>query len=86
MTLPMARDLSRFGIRVVSIAPSLFESPMTKALPEKAMKSLIRVLEFPQRPGQPPEFATLVRHVVENPYINGDCIRLDGASRMPSKM
>ncbi|KAF2150777.1 NAD(P)-binding protein [Myriangium duriaei CBS 260.36] len=86
LTLPMARDLAQYGIRVMSIAPSLFESPMTAALPEKARKSLERVMEFPKRGGQPPEFASLVRQIIQNSMLNGETIRLDGAMRMPSKM
>ncbi|KAF2140043.1 uncharacterized protein K452DRAFT_253801 [Aplosporella prunicola CBS 121167] len=86
MTLPMARDLSRFGIRVVTIAPSLFESNMTALLSDKVRKSLERVMEFPKRAGRPDEFARLVRHVIENGMLNGEVIRLDGAMRMPSKL
>jgi 3-hydroxyacyl-CoA dehydrogenase/3-hydroxy-2-methylbutyryl-CoA dehydrogenase len=86
MTLPMARDLARHGVRVVTIAPSLFESNMTRMLPEKAKKSLERVMEFPVRAGKPEEFASLVRQSVENSMLNGTVLRLDGAMRMPSKM
>ncbi|GAM87417.1 hypothetical protein ANO11243_054410 [Dothideomycetidae sp. 11243] len=86
MTLPMARDLAPFGIRVVSIAPSLFESNMTRMMSDKVRKSLERVMEFPKRSGQPPEFAGLVRHIIENQMLNGETIRLDGAMRMPSRM
>lgn len=85
-TLPMARDLARYGIRVCTIAPSLFDSAMTRMLPEKARKSLERVMEFPVRPGKPEEFAALVRQCVENSMLNAAVLRLDGAMRMPSKM
>ncbi|KAI5467516.1 hypothetical protein BGZ63DRAFT_469184 [Mariannaea sp. PMI_226] len=86
MTLPMARDLARYGIRVVTIAPSLFDSRMTSVMPEKVKKSLQGAMEFPKRAGQPPEFAQLVRQGIENVMLNGVVIRLDGAMRMPSKM
>jgi 3-hydroxyacyl-CoA dehydrogenase/3-hydroxy-2-methylbutyryl-CoA dehydrogenase len=86
MTLPMARDLARFGIRVVTIAPSLFESRMTSVMPEKVKKSLEGAMEFPRRAGQPKEFAQLARQGIENVMLNGVVMRLDGAMRMPSKM
>lgn len=86
MTLPMARDLAPLGIRVMTVAPSLFESNMTRMMSDKVRKSLERVMEWPVRAGQPPEFATLVRHIIENPMLNGETIRLDGAMRMPSKL
>ncbi|KAF2665022.1 putative short chain type dehydrogenase [Microthyrium microscopicum] len=86
LTLPLARDVARYGVRVVTIAPSLFESRMTAVLPEKARKSLERVMEFPVRAGKPEEFASLVRQGVENLMLNGTVLRLDGAMRMPSKM
>ncbi|OJD35465.1 3-hydroxyacyl-dehydrogenase type-2 [Diplodia corticola] len=86
MTLPMARDLSRFGIRVVTLAPSLFESNMTAMLSDKVRKSLERVMEFPRRPGKPEEFARTVKDAIENSMLNGEVIRLDGAMRMPSKL
>ena len=86
MTLPMARDLSRFGIRVVTIAPGTFETPMTSMMNEKTRKSLQKAMEFPQREGKPEEFAITVRHAIENPMLNGTVIRLDGASRMPSRL
>ena len=86
LTLPLARDIARYGVRVVTIAPSLFESRMTSVLPEKARKSLERVMEFPVRAGKPEEFASLVRQSVENVMLNGTVLRLDGAMRMPSKM
>jgi 3-hydroxyacyl-CoA dehydrogenase/3-hydroxy-2-methylbutyryl-CoA dehydrogenase len=86
LTLPLARDLARYGVRVVTVAPSLFESRMTAALPDKARKSLERVMEFPVRAGQPEEFAMIVRQGFENIMLNGTVIRIDGAMRMPSKM
>ena len=86
MTLPMARDLAPFGIRVVTIAPSLFESNMTAVMSDKVRKSLERVMEFPKRAGKGEEFAELTRHAIENIMLNGVALRLDGAMRMPSKM
>jgi 3-hydroxyacyl-CoA dehydrogenase / 3-hydroxy-2-methylbutyryl-CoA dehydrogenase len=86
MTLPMARDLARYGIRVVTIAPSLFESGMTALMSGKVRSSLEGAMEFPLRAGRPEEFAQLVRQSIENIMLNGVVIRLDGAMRMPSKM
>lgn len=86
MTLPMARDLARYGVRVVTIAPSLFESRMTSLMSDKVRKSLEGAMEFPRRSGQPAEFAQLARQAIENVMLNGTVIRLDGAMRMPSKM
>ncbi|KAG9235976.1 putative 3-hydroxyacyl-CoA dehydrogenase-like protein [Amylocarpus encephaloides] len=86
LTLPMTRDLSRYGIRVVTLAPSMFDSRMTSMLSEKARASLKRVMEFPPRPGQPHEFAQLVTQSIENIMLNGVVLRLDGGMRMPSKM
>jgi 3-hydroxyacyl-CoA dehydrogenase/3-hydroxy-2-methylbutyryl-CoA dehydrogenase len=86
MTLPMARDLARYGIRVVTIAPSLFDSRMTSVMSDKVKTSLEGAMEFPKRAGQPAEFAQLVRQGIENVMLNGVVIRLDGAMRMPSKM
>ncbi|MFN8835532.1 MAG: 3-hydroxyacyl-CoA dehydrogenase [Betaproteobacteria bacterium] len=82
MTLPVARELARFGIRVVTIAPGLFETPMMAGLPEEAQKSLGAQVPFPPRLGKPPEFAALVKHIVENTMLTGETIRLDGAIRM----
>ena len=86
MTLVLARDLAQNGIRCMAIAPSFFESPMTAMLSDKVRKSLEKVFEFPKRPGQAQEFASCVRHCVENSMLNGEVIRLDGATRMPSRL
>jgi NAD(P)-dependent dehydrogenase (short-subunit alcohol dehydrogenase family) len=82
MTLPMARELAAFGIRVVTIAPGLFLTPMMASLPIEAQESLGKQVPFPPRLGHPSEFALLVRQVVENPMLNGETIRLDGSIRM----
>lgn len=86
MTLPMTRDLARYGIRVVTIAPSLFVSRMTNMMSDKVRGSLEKAMEFPRRAGQPEEFAALAKHAIENVMLNGTVIRLDGGMRMPSKM
>lgn len=85
LTLPLARELARHGIRVVSIAPGLFDTPLLAGLPEPARQSLGQQVPFPPRLGRPDEFAALVRHVFENPMLNGTVIRLDGALRMAPK-
>ncbi len=82
MTLPMARELASSGIRVVTIAPGLFMTPMLAALPQEARESLGKQVPFPPRLGQPAEYAQLVGQIVENPMLNGETIRLDGAIRM----
>jgi NAD(P)-dependent dehydrogenase (short-subunit alcohol dehydrogenase family) len=82
MTLPMARELAALGIRVVTIAPGLFLTPMMAALPAEAQESLGRQVPFPPRLGRPAEYASFVRQIVENPMLNGETIRLDGAIRM----
>ena len=82
MTLPIARDLAGYGIRVVTIAPGVFDTPMAAMLPDKARESLIQQVPFPQRFGRPPEYAALVAHILENVMLNGETIRLDGAVRM----
>jgi len=82
MTLPMARELAAFGIRVVTIAPGLFLTPMMAALPPEAQESLGRQVPFPPRLGRPSEYASFVRQVIENPMLNGETVRLDGAIRM----
>lgn len=85
MTLPIARELARFGIRVVTIAPGLFETPMMAGLPPEAQASLAQQVPFPSRLGKPREFAQLVGQIVENEMLNGETIRLDGAIRMAPK-
>ncbi|HUR42167.1 MAG TPA: 3-hydroxyacyl-CoA dehydrogenase [Verrucomicrobiae bacterium] len=85
MTLPIARELARFGIRCVTIAPGLFETPMMASLPKEAQESLGKSVPFPSRLGRPAEFAQLVQAIVENPMINGETLRLDGALRMAPK-
>jgi NAD(P)-dependent dehydrogenase (short-subunit alcohol dehydrogenase family) len=82
MTLPLAREFARSGIRVAAIAPGLFDTPMMAGLPEEARDSLGRQVPFPSRLGRPEEYAALVRHILENDLINGEVIRLDGAIRM----
>ncbi|HUG44379.1 MAG TPA: SDR family oxidoreductase, partial [Acidobacteriota bacterium] len=82
LTLPAARDLARDGIRVCSIAPGIFDTPLLAGLPEKARDSLGRQTPFPSRLGRPEEFAALTAHIIENPMLNGETIRLDGALRM----
>jgi NAD(P)-dependent dehydrogenase (short-subunit alcohol dehydrogenase family) len=85
MTLPIARELARFGIRCVTVAPGLFETPMMAGLPAEAQESLGKSVPFPSRLGRPAEFAQLVQSIVENPMLNGETIRLDGALRMAPK-
>jgi NAD(P)-dependent dehydrogenase (short-subunit alcohol dehydrogenase family) len=82
MTLPLAREFAQSGIRVCTIAPGLFGTPMMFALPEEAQKSLAASVPFPKRLGDPAEYARLARHIVENVMLNGETIRLDGAIRM----
>ncbi|MBN8919761.1 MAG: SDR family NAD(P)-dependent oxidoreductase [Rhizobiales bacterium] len=82
LTLPAAREFAQFGIRVLAVAPGIFATPMLKALPEAAQQSLGQQVPFPSRLGEPDEFAALVAHCVENTYLNGEVIRLDGALRM----
>jgi len=85
ITLPVARDLSRNGIRVCTIAPGLFETPMMKGLPKEAQESLGKQVPFPSRLGRPAEYAQLARAIIENEMLNGETIRLDGAIRMAPK-
>ena len=85
MTLPLARELARYGIRVMTIAPGIFDTPMMAALPQAARESLGQQVPFPPRFGRPSEYAALVRHIFENPMLNGEVIRLDGAIRMAPK-
>ena len=82
MTLPIARDLARSGIRVMTIAPGIFDTPMLAGLPEAARESLGQQVPFPPRLGRPAEYAALARHIIENQMLNGEVIRLDGAIRM----
>lgn len=85
MTLPLARELARQGIRVMTIAPGIFHTPLLGTLPEAAMQSLSEQAPFPKRLGQPAEYAALVRHIVENNMLNGSTIRIDGAIRMAAR-
>ena len=85
MTLPVARELARSGIRVMTIAPGIFETPMMSSLTPEVQASLGKMVPFPPRLGRPAEFAALVRAIVENPMLNGETIRLDGAIRMAPK-
>jgi NAD(P)-dependent dehydrogenase (short-subunit alcohol dehydrogenase family) len=85
MTLPIARELARFGIRVMAIAPGIFETPMVAGLSADVQESLGKMVPFPPRLGKPAEFASLVRQIIENPMLNGEVIRLDGAIRLAPK-
>jgi NAD(P)-dependent dehydrogenase (short-subunit alcohol dehydrogenase family) len=85
MTLPAARDLAQYGVRVCTIAPGLFDTPLLAALPEEARLKLGAGVPYPQRLGQPDEYAHLACHIVENRMLNGEVIRLDGALRMPPR-
>ena len=85
MTLPIARDLSRDGIRVMTIAPGIFETPMLLGMPKEVQDALGKMVPFPSRLGRAPEYAALARHIVENEMLNGETIRLDGAIRMAPK-
>lgn len=85
MTLPIARELARHAIRVVTIAPGIMETPMLKAMPQQVQDALGQMVPYPSRLGRPEEFAALAGHIIENSYINGEVIRLDGAIRMAPK-
>jgi len=85
LTLPLAREFARVGIRVMTIAPGTFDTPLLAGLPEAARASLAQQVPFPSRLGHPAEFADLVRHIFENEILNGEVIRLDGAIRMAPK-
>lgn len=85
MTLPVAREFADYGIRVMTIAPGLFETPMMSGLPEKAKAALINMMPFPKRLGKSEEFAMLVGHIIENPMLNGETIRLDACVRLSAK-
>jgi NAD(P)-dependent dehydrogenase (short-subunit alcohol dehydrogenase family) len=82
LVLPAAREFAQFGIRVTGIAPGIFSTPMLHALPDAAQQSLAASVPFPKLLGQPPQYAALVRHMIENRYLNGEVVRLDGALRM----
>ena len=85
MTLPLARECAEYGIRVMTIAPGLFDTPMLAGLPAAAREALGKMVPFPPRLGRPSEYAELSRHIIENPMLNGEVIRLDGAIRMAPK-
>lgn len=85
MTLPIAREFARMGVRVLCIAPGIFETPMLQNLPEEIKDSLGKQIPFPSRLGQPAEFASLVKQIIENQMLNGEVIRLDGAIRMAAR-
>lgn len=85
MTLPIAREISDYGIRIVTIAPGIFETPMMAGLPQAVKEDMAKTVPFPRRLGKPVEFAQMCLHIIENMMLNGCCIRLDGALRMPPK-
>lgn len=85
LTLPIAREFARIGVRVMTIAPGTFDTPLLAALPEAARQSLAQQVPFPPRLGRPEEYAALVKHIFENEMLNGEVIRLDGAIRMAPK-
>ena len=85
MTLPVAREFADHGIRVLAIAPGIFSTPMITCMPQEVQDSLGKMIPFPKRLGKPEEYAALVRHIIENPMLNGEVIRLDGAVRMAAK-
>ena len=85
LTLPVARELARSGIRCLTIAPGIMETPMLLGMPAEVQESLNKMVPFPTRMGKPAEYAALVRHIAENAYLNGEVIRLDGAIRMGTK-
>jgi len=83
--LPAARELARFGVRVMALAPGLFETDLLKGLPEEAIEMIVANIPFPHRLGNATEFAALALHVVQNPMLNGSVIRVDGAVRLPPR-
>jgi 3-hydroxyacyl-CoA dehydrogenase/3-hydroxy-2-methylbutyryl-CoA dehydrogenase len=85
MTLPIAREFAEYGIRVMTIAPGIFNTPMLQALPDNVKETLGQMVPFPKRLGEPDEFAALVQHIIENTMLNGEVIRLDGSIRMAAR-
>ncbi|MEM7100358.1 MAG: SDR family NAD(P)-dependent oxidoreductase [Pseudomonadota bacterium] len=85
MTLPVARDLSRQGVRICTIAPGIFDTPMLAGAPDSVRQPLMEMVQYPKRLGQPSEYALLARQMIENPYLNGETVRLDGGIRMAPK-
>ena len=85
LTLPVARELARYGIRVMTIAPGIMGTPMLKGMPTEVQDALGKMVPFPPRMGEPDEYARLVAHIIDNTYLNGEVIRLDGAIRMAAK-
>lgn len=85
MCLPAAREFAKTGIRVMAIAPGLFNTPMMESLPEETTRQIVESIPYPHRLGAPDEFAALVAHIVQNPYLNGETIRIDGATRLPPR-
>jgi NAD(P)-dependent dehydrogenase (short-subunit alcohol dehydrogenase family) len=85
MTLPIAREISDYGIRIVAVAPGIFDTPMMAGLPAAVKEDMAKTVPFPKRLGKPGEFAKMALHIIENRMLNGCCIRLDGALRMPPK-
>ena len=85
MCLPLAREMSKMGVRVCAIAPGLFHTPMMEALPQETIDGIVANVPFPARLGDPKEYALMVSQIVENPYLNGEVIRLDGATRLPPR-
>ena len=85
MTLPIARECADYGIRVMTIAPGLFDTPMMASLPDSVKVMLAQTVPFPKRLGRPAEYALLARQIIENTMLNGECIRLDGSLRMSAK-
>jgi NAD(P)-dependent dehydrogenase (short-subunit alcohol dehydrogenase family) len=85
MTLPVAREFADYGIRVMTIAPGIFDTPMLQGLPDNVKEALNNMVPFPRRLGKPDEFSALIQHIIENPMLNGEVIRLDGAIRMAAK-
>ncbi|OPX36332.1 MAG: 3-hydroxyacyl-CoA dehydrogenase [Desulfobacteraceae bacterium 4484_190.2] len=85
MTLPIAREFADYGIRIMTIAPGIFNTPMLQGFPDNVKDALNKMVPFPKRLGEPDEFAALVQHIIENPMLNGEVIRLDGAIRMAAK-